>query len=83
MDDTYLQARITAIEAMIAAYEAAITAIATQGIESYVLDTGQTQQRVTKLDLAALTAKYNALLNLLTVLQARLSGNQTIVRPGF
>lgn len=83
MERSYLQDRITAVKAMIAAYEAAITAIATDGLESYTLDTGQTIQKVTKANLSSIQASYNSLLNLLTTLEARLSGNQNHVRPAW
>ena len=73
MDATFLQARITATQASIVAYEAAILALAS-GVQSYQLDTGQTDQRVTKLDLDALRRAVNSMYNPCATLEARLTG---------
>ena len=83
MNDTFLRARITATETAIVAYEAALLALA-NGAQDYMLDTGQTRQRVTKLDLKNLNAVLDSLMNRLVVLEARLNGNGTSIgRPAW
>lgn len=79
----FLRERKTAIESMINAYEAAIIAISTDGVQSYTLDTGQTNQVVTKLDLTRLQNKYESLLALHQTICKRLGevSSGTIVRP--
>lgn len=52
-DSTWLDARITAVEALIVKHEDAISALV-GGAQSYTLDTGQTRQSVTKANLAEL-----------------------------
>ena len=83
MDSTYLQARITATKTLIEAYEDATTALAS-GVQSYTLDTGQSRQTVTKLDLSSLNTVLDSLYNRLCVMEARLNGTgTTIARPAF
>ena len=77
MNAAFITARITATEAMIAAYEDAATSLA-GGVQSYTLDTGQSRQTATKLDLAAIQKTIDALYNRLTTLEARLTGSGTI-----
>jgi hypothetical protein len=61
-DTAFAQARIDALQARIVAYEDALTGIATGAIESYTIDTGQTEQKVTKINIHTLrTALDNAL----------------------
>jgi len=84
MDATFLADRITAVKAAIVAYEAAILAIATDGAQSYTLDTGQSRQTVAKLDLPALQKTLDGLYNQLCVMEARLTGNGVLIgRPAF
>ena len=83
MDSTFLNERITQTKATIIAYETAIDAIILGGAESYTLDTGQTRQVVTKLDIADLQSTLDSLLNRLTILQKRLSKSGMVVRPNF
>lgn len=84
MDTTFLQERITATKALIVIYEGAITAIVTNGAQSYTLDTGQSRQTVTKVDIAQLNASLDGLYNRLCTFQARLDGSGSgIVRPGW
>ena len=54
MDREFIQARIDATKAQIIAYEDAALALATGGVQSYTLDTGQSRQTVTKIELSAL-----------------------------
>lgn len=81
MDTTWLQARITATQAMIEAYETAITAVTTGQAQSWSLDTGQTKETVTKKNVATYQASLNGAYNLLAVLEARLNGAGVQVRP--
>jgi hypothetical protein len=82
MDAAFIQARIDST-AQIIAYEDAITALA-GGVQSYSLDTGQTRQTVTKLDLSALQKAIDAMYNRLVTLEARLNGSGTVTtRPAW
>jgi len=71
--------RITATKALIIAYEDAILAVTTGGVQSYELDTGQSRQRVTKLDINQMQKVIDSLMNRLVTLEARLTGNGTTV----
>lgn len=82
MNSTFLQERITATKATIVAYEAAVDALASGQVQAYTLDTGQTRQTATKLDLVGLQKTLDALYNRLCVFEARLAGNGvSIGRP--
>lgn len=84
MNSTRLQAIIDKTYIELDAYLAASTALATGGIQSYTLDTGQTRQVVTKLDLEWMQDTINSLLNRCTTLEARLTGSGvSVVRPCF
>jgi hypothetical protein len=83
MDAAFIQARIDSTKAQIVAYEDAVTALA-GGVQSYTLDTGQTRQTVTKLDLSALQRALDAMYNRLVTLEARLNGSGTVTtRPAW
>lgn len=78
----FLQERIAATQAQIIAYEAAVEALVTGGVQNYMIDTGQTRQSVTKLDLKALQEEIDRLYNRCATLEARLNGSGTVnVRP--
>jgi hypothetical protein len=84
MDAAFLQARIDATKAQIIAYEDAATALASGGVQSYTLDTGQSRQTVTRLDLDNLQKTIDSLYNRLATLEARLNGSGTITaRPAW
>jgi hypothetical protein len=84
MDAAFLQARIDATKAQIIAYEDAATALASGGVQSYTLDTGQSRQTVTRLDLDNLQKTIDSLYNRLATLEARLNGSGTVtVRPAW
>jgi len=83
MDRDFIEARITATKAQIVAYETAADALATGGIQSYTLDTGQTRQTVTRLDLAALQKTIDSLYNRCATLEARLNGGTLTARPAW
>lgn len=77
MDRSFIQGRIDATKLQIVAYEDAALALAA-GVQSYTLDTGQSRQTVTKLDLIALNKTIDSLYNRCATLQARLNGSGTI-----
>lgn len=84
MDTTFLQARIDATKAQIEIYEDAISALGIGGAQEYMLDTGQSRQRVTKLDLKSLNTVLDSLVNRLVVYEQRLTGNgNSIGRPAW
>lgn len=74
MSRAFFIKRIAATEAQILAYEDAVTAITVGGMQSYTIDTGQTVQTVTKLNLKALQTTLDTLYNRLTTLNARVYG---------
>lgn len=75
MDNAWLLARIAAIKTIIEAYEDAALALAQGGVQSYKLDTGQTVETVTRLDLEWINASLDGFYNKLVTLEARLTGN--------
>ncbi len=84
MDATFLQERIAAIKLRIVAYEDAALALGVGGIQSYTIDTGQSKQTVTKLDLVNIQATIDSLMNQLVAYEARLTGNGVLIaRAGF
>ena len=74
MDQAYLEERIAKTKTLILAYEAAVEAIAGGQVQEYLLDTGQSRQRVTRLDLTSLNTQLDGLYNRLTVFQNQLTG---------
>jgi hypothetical protein len=84
INSTWLETRITAVQAQIDAYESAILALGTGNIQWYDLDTGQTRQRVTKLDLGDLNNVLGSLYNRFSMLCVRKNGTGvTISKPGW
>jgi hypothetical protein len=83
-DDTqWLLERIEKTKLMIVAYEDAITALS-GGAQSYNLNTGQTQQMVTRANLATMRDTLSSLENRKSTLECRLYGSGAIhVRPAF
>ena len=75
MDAAFIRERITATKAQIVAYEDAALALGTGGVQSYMLDTGQSEQRVTKVDLGAIQRSIDSLYNRCATLEARLNGS--------
>lgn len=71
---TFLTASLETTKALILAYEAAVLALGTTGVQSYRLDTGQTITNVTKADIGDLNRALSGLYNRLTTLSARLNG---------
>ena len=84
MANTFLQERIAATKALIVVYEDALTAIVTNGVQRYTLDTGQSVQTVTKVDVNDLNNSVDSLYNRLATLEARCNGTGVLnVRPAF
>ena len=84
MDSAFIQARIDATKDAIVAYENAQTALADGNVQHYLLDTGQTRQTVTRLDLADMQRMINSLYNRCATLEARLNGSGvSITRPAW
>lgn len=79
-DNDWLDARITKVEALIEAFETAMTAVA-GGAQSYSLDTGQTRQTVTKANLAEMRITLDQLENRRAELRLRRHGAGFIARP--
>ena len=84
MDATFLQARITAVKAQIVALEDTLIDVSSGAVESYTLDTGQSRQAVTNSSVKQISDTIDSLYNRLAVLQARLTGNGTVIgRPAW
>lgn len=79
---TRLAARIAKTEAMIEAIEDAITSLSA-GAQTYMLDTGQTRQSVTKANIGSLRGLLGTLENRHATLRARLNGAAVHGRPAF
>ncbi len=74
--------RIAAKKALIIAYETAITALST-GAQSYQLNTGQTQQLVTRANLGSMRLVLKDLEADISALEARLGCGQAQGRPAW
>lgn len=82
LDGDFLAARIARTKATIVLYEDAIDAILVKGVKTYRLNTGQTDQLVTRLDIANLEVALDGYLNRLATLCQRQTGiGTTINRP--
>ncbi len=71
-------ARIAKVELLIVIYEDALAALATGNIQTYKLDTGQSVQSVTRLNLTELENALARAENRLATLNARCTGAGTI-----
>lgn len=83
MGREWLEARVAATKAQIESIEDAILQLSTGAVQSYALDSGQTRQSVTKLDLGSLRLQQDQLYTRLEWLKARLCGVGVYVGPGF
>jgi hypothetical protein len=79
--ETFWEDQLATIDAQIAEYASAISALAVNSIQSYTLDTGQTRQVVTKAQLGSLRATYQELLAMRSTIQARVCGATHTGRP--
>lgn len=83
MSREFLKARIERTKLQIVAYEDALDALAS-GVTSYSLNTGQSQQSVTRASIPDINKTLDTLYNRLVTLEARLTGNGvTRVRPAW
>jgi len=84
MDNAFIQDRINTTKQQIIAYEDAALALGNGSIQSYTLDTGQSTQTVTKLNLDSLQKVIDSLYNRCATLQTRLTGSgQVIGKPSW
>jgi hypothetical protein len=84
MNATELTAEIATSKALLAAMNAAITALADPTVKSYDIDTGQGQQKVTRHDLPMIMNQRRALMNEICTMEARLKGNGVVMGvPGW
>jgi hypothetical protein len=83
MDREFLLEQIEFLKQAITAYNTAILAVQTGGVQSYSINTGQTQQSVTKQNLSTIIGTYNSMLNTLQTLEALLYGGSFYARPVF
>lgn len=73
--------QIASIQTQITTLNTALINIATSGIASYDLDTGQGKQQVNQLNVSTITATINQLLGLLDTMNAKVYGGTKQVRP--
>jgi len=78
MNRTFIAARIAATQAEIIALEDALLALATNQIQSYTFDSGQTRQVATRLNLTELRKAVDSLYNRCATLEARLTGGNVL-----
>lgn len=76
---SFLQNRLDSLIKQIDAFEAAMVALGDNNVQAYTLDTGQTVQKVTKLDLEWMTGTLNSLYNQYTVIEARMKRSGTSI----
>lgn len=79
MNKQFMLERIASLQLRIVAFEDAIIAVTSGGVQTYNLDTGQTKQVVTQFDVARLQATLDGLINQLAVYNQRLNGCGTII----
>ena len=80
---TFLTEQIEATEAQIRALRTAMLGITSGAISSYELQTGQTVQRVTKINISLLKNAIDGLMNDWDVYRIRLNGAGSRVVPGW
>ena len=79
-----LQTILEKTEATIIIYMDAIDALVSGSVQEYTIDTGQSVQRVTKLDLGKLQVEVDRLTDRCTTLSARLNGGAVLIaRPNW
>ena len=85
MDNAFLIERIAKTKLIIEAYEDAILSLTGAGaIEEYMLNTGQSIQKVTRSNLKELSDTLDGLYNRLCTMQARLTGGGVLLgRPAW
>ncbi len=80
----FLMARLTSTQALIVAYEDAVAALLSGGVQSYALNTSQSTQTVSKFDLPGLNSAIDGLYNRCATIEARLGiGNTVLGSPDW
>jgi len=81
----FLENEYCNLQNLIFKYDQAISALVSGNHSSYQLDTGQSMQRVTRLDLDSLRATRKEMMSELDSLASRLGKNRSVVvvRPDF
>ncbi|MCP4209832.1 MAG: hypothetical protein GY767_22715 [Shimia sp.] len=74
LDPAFCRARVDALQKIIVAYEEALLGIASGALESYSLDTGQTVQKVTKINIHTLQMALNTAINQCAIWSNRANG---------
>ncbi len=77
-DEAWLDARIAKTKLLIVAYEDAMSALGAGGVQSYTLNTGQTQMTVTRAHVASMTTTLKELEARLARLEADRCGGAAI-----
>ena len=84
MDTADTIAQLAETKLLLDAYQDAVLSIVSGKTQEYFLDTGQTIQRVKKIDIVDMTRTINSLMNLCIILELRLhGGGAPIMRPVF
>lgn len=79
MNKSFIQARVNHFEQVIPIYEQAILELQNPMVEEYLIDTGQTTQRVKRRDLPNLQKLLDSLYNQYSVWFNRLNGGSTTI----
>lgn len=80
----FLTVQIDAVQQTILAQNAAILALSVGGVQSYSIDTGQSKQTVTRVNLTELRKSVDSLTNQLVTLVARRDGSGVLhLRPNW
>ncbi len=79
MDVTTLAAQITQVQTQLAALDVAINAVLDPTNKAYTLDTGQSNQSYTRMNITDLLSAQSSLQNRLCTLQARQTGGGILV----
>lgn len=82
---TFLETQLSKLEASISEYQDAILALVAGGVFQYTLNTGQTIDTVTKIDVIRLQSQLDAMLNLYDRLCIRTGKKANVVylRPAY
>ena len=83
MSTDFLQESIDNTKALIRAYEATVLDLVSGRVQQYTLDTGQSRQVVTKLNISVLHKAIDELYNRLWTLEARQGKGTSTVRPAW
>lgn len=79
----FIKEQIPVIKAQILEYQTAIDALVSNQVQQYSLNTGQSTQSVTRIDVVRLQTQVDSLYNRLATLEARLHGSSLAARPAW